>query len=399
MDALEEAVEECQDLVWALTRRGFLTRDQDLLSWVLGIEDRDVAEDVAVHLLAEVIGPAERQQIDSAEALKSAALAHAKKVLWNRAVRAGRVTTLQGDSQHAQVPAAVEDIDRLISARCLPSLDAVPQDAGATEWLKRAQGVCAEVEAASDDRTKTLLQLRFREGQTCAQVAAHFTCGAAAVTAHEIRLRRQLGRALQRALPDHPRGPSTIDAIFSQDAFSAVPANITRARIRRDVLRRTFQDEPKSFAARAVWGVAAGLVAATAWGLMFVGILPGYDDDTYPTPAAEVQCEGGCGPGKTAQIKVLAPKDASRVAISLKTESGSVPLLVSPSGGSIRLPFGSGTKMVPIAYPAQWPKDVPKSAQVVAVFSGSPLAAEQITALVEGHLSQAGVLLATATIK
>lgn len=399
MDALEEAVEACQDLVWALTRRGFLTREQSLLSWVLGIEDRDVAEEVVVHLIAEVIGPAQRQSIDSEEALKAAALVHAKQVLWTRALRAGRVTTLQDDSHHAQVPPEVEDIDRLISARCLPSQDSVPQDAGAEQWLKQAQEVCAQVEAASDDRTKTLLQRRFREGQSCAEVAAHFTCGAAAITAHEIRLRRQIGRALQRALPDSPRGAGTIDAIFSEDAFSAVPAKITRARMRRDVLRRTFQDEPKSFAARAVWGVAAGLIAATAWGLMFVGILPGYEDDTYPTPAALVLCDGGCGPGKTAQIQVLAPKDASRVAISLRTASGSVPLLASPTGGSIRLPFGSGTKMVPIAYPAQWPDDVPKSAEVVAVFSGIPLSSKQITALVDGDVSQAGVLLATATIK
>lgn len=396
MPALEAAVEACQDLVWVLARRGFITQRDGLTFWVHGLSDHDAAEDATVHLIADLIGPTQRSKIDGEPALLQAAMQHARQAFWQRAERAGRITTLKDGNDRALVPAEVEDIDALINHGQLPSAEPAAPDAQAEDWMRAAKQACLAQIQAADTRTQELVERRFRQGQSPADVAAYFTCGAAAVSAHESRVRRQLSRALGRDVPQGPRGAATIDAVLSDAPWSPAPPAITRARLRRDVLRRTFQDEPQPYGARLAWGLGAAAIAAIAWGLMFFGVLPGPGDDTYPTPSIEARCDGPCAPGQQMNVWVLAPKDAHRVAVALRSPDAPEQMLItSPSGGSIRLPFGSSVKLAPISYPAQLSTPLAAGAEVVAVFSQDQLTSAEIKSVLSGQASLPGTLIAS----
>ena len=396
MPALEAAVEACQDLVWVLARRGFITQRDGLTFWVHGLPDHDAAEHAAVHLIADLIGPTQRSKIDGEPALLQAAMQQVRQAFWQRAERAGRITTLKDGSDRALVPADVQDIDALISSGELPSAEPAAPDAQAEAWMQSAKQCCAAQAQGSDTRTQELIERRFRQGQSPAEVAAYFTCGAAAVSAHESRVRRQLSRALARDVPQGPRGPATIDAVLSDAPWSPTPPAITRARLRRDVLRRTFQDEPKPYGARLAWGLGAAAIAAIAWGLMFFGVLPGPADDTYPTPSVEARCDGPCTAGQPMKVWVLAPKDAHRVAVALRSPDAPEQMLItSPSGGSIRLPFGSNVKLAPIAYPAQLSSPLADGAELVAIFSQDELTDAELKGVLSGQASLPGTLIAS----
>lgn len=399
MDALQEAAERCQDPVWALARRGFVVYEDGVELYVHGASSHDVAEQMTIEVLAEVLGPASRKALGAVEGLVPAALEVARRRLTAHAVRAGRVTSLVSASEKAQRPAEVENLDALLAEGRTPDAGEVPYDASDEAWRRAALGCCAALEKAADARTQTLIDLLWRKGQTPKQIADHFTCGVAAVLAHEGRLRRQLARDLRRALPDHPAGPATQDALLADACFTAAPPPVTRARIRRDTLRRTFQEEPPSYGARLAWGLGISAVAAAAWALMFFGVLPGPEDDTYPEPTVEVDCKGACTPGAQARISVLAPRDASRVALWVAGGPGEppAPLLVGPGGGTFRLPLGAGTKLVPLPYEGQWPEQA-RTSTVVAVFSGWHLSGEEATQIAAGRAAEPGVITKTVTL-
>jgi len=392
MDALGAAVERCQDLVWALARRGFVIHEDDLTQYLHGIEDHDVAEHVVVRTLAQLIAPAERAKITDDAALEPRALEIARARLVAYATRSGRITSLATASAAAQRPEEVEDLDAMIVSGGRPSDAEVPHDAEQAAWLAAATEACRRAVARADDRTQTLIELRFQQGQSLEAVAAHFTCGQAAVAAHESRVRRQLSRALKHAQPEHPAGHATLDAILAGAAFTARPPAITRARIRRDTLRRTFQEEPPPFGRRLAWGLGAAAIAAVAWGLMFFGVLPHPDDDPAPPPAVEVTCAGGCAAGHPVTLSVRAPEDAARVAFFAAGEPPR-PLLVTPSGGTLRLPLGARGHLVPVPYPAVWPEGGADA--VIAVFTGGPVEAETLTAVAAGLATAPGVSTAT----
>lgn len=394
MDALEAAVHSCQDLVWVLTRRGFLTHRDGLTFWVHGLEDRDAAETLVVHLIADLIGPTRRAGIEDEAGLIKAALVEVRDVMWAQAERAGRITSVTEDETGAVLPSEVEDLDALIEQGAAPRQPSSPPDAQAEAWMQDAQKVCTRVLTAGDERTRTLVELRIRKGHSTAEVAAHFTCGAAAIAAHESRLRRHLSRALAKALPAAPHGPATIDTVLAEEPWSATPPAITQARIRRDVLRRTFQEEPKPYSARLVWGLGAAAVAAVAWALMFFGFIPNPNSDTYPDPAVQARCNGPCTAGQDLKVWVLAPRDATHVAIALRGARGPDQLLLTnPAGGTLRLPFGAGVKLSPIPYPVQLTESASTASELVAVFSDRTLSERQLSAVLLGQTGRPGTQL------
>lgn len=388
MAQLEAAAAECQDCVWTLARRGFVCVEDDIPQYVHGIADHDVAERVVVQLLADLLSPDSRKAIAAGD-LQASALRRAHQDLRAVAVRGGRVTSLRTAQDQALLPPAVDDLDRMIAEDTRPGPAEVPRDADDEVWRAQAGQLCTETVEAMDERSRTLVRMRFVEGKPPEDVAAHFTCGVAAVLAHEARLRRALSRALKKSMPTRPCGPATQDALLSESVFDAVPPPITRARIRRDVLRRTFIDEPAPFGARLAWGLAASALAATAWALMFFGVLPHPDDDPLPEPAVQARCDGPCGPGQAVSLDVLAPQDAARVGFFVASGDAAQPLLVAPAGGPIRLPLGARTKLVPVPYTAKWPEGA--TGDVVAVFAEGPVDAKVLADVAAGRVSAPGV--------
>lgn len=400
MDVLATATDLCAPAVWALARRGFLVRDPDqgVPLFVQGIDDHDVAETLTIRIVAALLTPARRRAVEDPRALPRLALAEARDHLLAHGTRAGRVLSLLEPEERDAVPAGVDDLDAVLAGQAAPSTAALQPDANQRSRLNRAIALCQSAETDLDERSRTLVRLRFPEGRTRAEIAAHFTCGEAAVTAHEGRLRRQLRRHLKTE--GLACGDAMLDAVLGDAPHALTPPAVTRERIRRDVLRRTFQDEPAPFGQRLAWAMGMAAIAFTAWALMFFGVLPYYDDDRYPTPNVAVRCTGPCAPGAEARFSILAPQDARRVALAVvRPDLRATAVLTADDGRSIRLPFGAREAAVPIPYPVTLPADLGPEDRAVAVFSWDRLDEREIREAASGAVVSAGVLTASVALK
>ncbi|MCA9550973.1 MAG: sigma-70 family RNA polymerase sigma factor [Myxococcales bacterium] len=399
MDALAAAVRACRDVLWCLTRRGFVTHEDGLPVYVRGVEDPDVAMHEVVRAIALVLTPERRASLEREGQLLPRALRAARDRLVARAVRAGTLVSLAAEEERAEVPAGGEDLDAILDADGTPSLDAPAPDATQLADREAAQQACNQALRQSDERTRTLVHLRFREGRTHREIADHFTCGHAAIFAHEARLRRHLYRALAKVWPDRKVGPVALDLVLAPEGADGRPPPVTAERIDAEVLKRTFQEEPRAFGARLGWALGFSAVAAALWALMYLGVLPHPDQDRVLEPQVSLQCNPACTPGAQAQVKVLAPSDAQLVAVAVVPPDGvAQPLLTRPGGGPLAVPFGARDVLTEVPYPATLPADLAPGSVAVAVFSRRDLSPHQVIELASGRVVLPQTLTASVAI-
>ena len=386
MDALAEAADRCLEPVWGLATVGFTAVVDRIPTYVSGISDPDDAATTTRTIIAAVLVPDRRSKIEDADGLMRAALTEARQRLIARAVADGRAATMASAHESDQVPPGTPDLDAALEQGRLP----VPADA--PHFVPPDHAKAVEVCSASvedlDARSRELVALRWEQGKTTREIATVFDCGPAAVDARERRVRRRLQRALLKAFPDRRFAAAGLDRVLSKATGQVALPFVTRERLRADILKRTFQEEPAPFAVRLGWGLGAAAVAFALWLTMFFGVLPYYDDDVYPTPRVEVACGARCSPGGDGRISVVAPNDARFVAVFVRDDRAKVhPVLTAPGGGPIRLPFGArGARDagIDLPYPAQWPPGVTGPATVVAVFADERLSALNVRGIASG---------------
>ena len=394
MDALTKAADDCLDPVWRVAVTGFTTTIDEVPTYVAGVQNPDDAVRATSAIVAAVLTPSARKAIESDAQLMASALTEARKHLVDRALVEGRAASMAAEHEAAQVPEGTPNLDAALLAGQTPEPSSHtfrrPDD-------DEALAFCESAVAKLDERSQKLVELRWHEGKTARETAEVFTCGAAAVGAHERRVRRQLQRGLGKRF-DKTFGPAALDRLLCGTSGQSSLPVITRERLRADILKRTFQTEPPPYGQRLRWGLAAAAAAFTLWLLMFVGVLPYYDDDVYPTPAVEVSCEGACRAGATASLSLLAPNDARYVAFMVTAADGKAqPLLTTPGGGVIALPFGARQALVRMPYPAQWPKDISGPATVTAVFAAEKVSPAAVLAVASGNLG--GALTSSTSVR
>ncbi|MEL6183198.1 MAG: hypothetical protein AAFU79_01145 [Myxococcota bacterium] len=402
--ALAEVVDRCGPWVWALARRGFVCEDALVLGAdrtsirVLGAPTPDVAAELTIRVLSAALIPEKRASAHGPDLVDQQILDEARLELFRAGERAGRLVSLAEPEALEAVPAEVEDLDALMAVNERPALAVLPLDERTMARLESGREVTEGVLAALEERDREVVQRRFREGQTEAEVAVALDCGTAAVAAHSSRIRRRLARRLH-ALFGRAVGPAECDAFLAGQAHALVPPPSTWDRVRREILTRTFREEPAPYHRRLVWGLGALGLAGLLWGAMFLGWLPSPDDDLYPTPQVELRCSPACLPGSLAHAAVLAPRDATRFAIALREPDGEVrPLLVAPHGGTLRLPLGAQVRALVVPHPVRIPSRLKPGTEAIAVFSEDPLSKSEVLDFAAGAASEAGVLTATTSV-
>jgi DNA-directed RNA polymerase specialized sigma24 family protein len=374
MEALAEAAETSIPRIWELARAGFVTSEEGHEAYVRGVDSPDVIERLVARTLARCYTPARRRAIDSEAALRRSELEEARAVLTEHAIRTGALTTPRDDSDRA---IAAEE-----AGHASPGI-------GAAQHREAMNAIVVQTLGKMDDRTRRLVELRFAGAKSRQETASALGCGPTSIGSHERRVRHQLGHALRVAFPEEKLGAATIDALL---AGGALP-RITAERIKQEVLRRTHQDDPAPYRIRLLWGLGALAFASALWLLMFLDVLPYYEDDLAPAPRVVVKCKSSC------RIGVLAPRNTKRLAVGLRREGlPSEILLASPSGRSIRLPLGAAVKTVEVPYTAELPRSLGKRAWAVAIFSEDRLNRDQILSLTDGRISVPGVFTTSAAL-
>lgn len=389
MAALGEAVDRCLPRIWRLVGRGFLASIDGVPVYVRGLTDLDTREHEVELIVASCLQPESRETIDGPSALDRALLKAVRTTMLQHAERSGDLADVATDEARADVPEQVEDLDRLIAEGAAPSDAELPMDAGREQEAEALLAIRDEYVADLDERSRALVELRFVGGESRASCAKSFDCGIAAVTEREHRVRRKLSHAIRRVHPTRTPKAASLDALLAQRALEALPPPVTVDRLRKNILSRVHQEAARPFGVRAAWAGAVAAIAFVLWLLMFLRILPYYDDDTFPTPSVAIECAADCS------VSVLAPQDAQQVAIAqLDADGVAMPLLLGPGGGTISLPFGARQKAVPIPYRAE----KPKAGTVVAVFSDRRLTKKEVLGAAEQRLAIDGVLTASTAV-
>lgn len=395
MDALAVAADRCVPSVWCLATTGFTTTVDEIPTYVRGCLNDDEAVGVTELVVSTALSPAQRAALTSLDGLLPAVLSEAKRQLLARAERTGRAVSLANEHEAVQVPEGTPDIDEILERKL--ELSAPPAHHFRRPEDPKLIEVCAAAVAELDERSRRLVDLRWRKGKTAQQVAEEFTCGAAAVIAHERRVRQRVKRALFAHYPDDRFGRAEQDRLLAQTSGQPSLPLITRERLRADILKRTFQDEPAPYRVRLGWGLGAAGVALGLWLMMFFDVLPHPDDDVFLPPSVAVRCLERCSVASPAQIDVLAPVDTRFVAVMVAGPDGRVqPLLTAPGGGVIRLPLGARGHEVPLPYPARWPAGVRGRSVVTAIFSEVRISPAVLRDVAAGN--RGGVPTSTTTV-
>ncbi len=391
MATVASVVDSLAPDIWRIARRGFVCQDGEDRVIIRGIDNADVVEKLIVGIIATLCTPQARPDFQSLEALQKAALKRARERLIAYAKRSGREVSLKGEDAEGH-----DDLDAIIAGDAKLSDADPPPDVEAENRAEAGMKIVREYVHSLDYKTAQLISLRWLQGKNNKECAKVLDCGRAAVREWVRRTRREVRHMLLRAKAGDGFGPATLDLLLAQDPLGTRPPPIVVQRMCREVCTRTFQKPEPPFAQRAVWGVGISAIAATAWLLMFFGVLPYYGDDFRPKPA--ITCNPSCSPGTEVKISVLAPKDATHVAIVTRDEKGTVHrLLTAPSGGSIRLPMGSRQKLIPIPYSTKIPNS--SSGWAMAVFSDGALASREVMKAVGGDLSHRGAQTATVALR
>jgi DNA-directed RNA polymerase specialized sigma24 family protein len=385
MDALAEAVDALAPDVWRLLRRGFLVKEE-LPCYVHAVSTPSEAEPAVIDVMARALVPAKRLELGEVGDLRRSVLGLARERLLSAAKSGGRALTVASEEERAAIPEGIEDLDRIVaSGDALSSADP-PMDAASERLVLRAAQLAEQTIAGLDEQSRTLVRLRFKEGKSALDTAKELTCGAAAVRSKERRIRRRVLIALRGEVKER-LAPAEIDAYLSSTPSSLAPPPITLERVRHEVLKRTFQEEPAPFARRAAWGLGALAIAVLSWIAMYTGVLPGPDSDLHVPPRLVVSCT---------KMAVQSPRGARYVGVVvIDEESGTpIPILADAAGRSVSLPIGSDHGLV----------DVPERVahrgrgRAVALFSKKKLTRAQMLAHATGVKRVPRVATATAAI-
>ncbi len=376
--------------VWGLARGGFVTTDPEgTRVWVKGLADADAAEELTALAIADGLAPAQRSAADPLASVWTAA----QKRLWVYGLKNGHAVSLIDAEEQQEVPANVPVLE---PARA-------PQTLGSPTSSERMQSLAEAVRAACEfivndegQRSKELVKLLWREGKSTQECAQTFGCGVHAVQARQSRLQRKIRLRMRRHPPNTSVGPAMVDLALAQDP-DGLPTPLYE-RMAKDAASRISPSEPRPFGARLGWGLGISAVAAAGFAAMFFGLIPGPGDDVELPVAVSLTCDGPCGPGKSAQVKLLAPGEASKVALFERVGDNIEPLLVAPGGGGLTLPLGASDAMVPLPYSAKLGDSFGADATVVAVFSDSKMTGDATRSLAHGKLERKNVTVVTATI-
>lgn len=366
-------MESAFDPVWHLARQGFTCVQDGITVYVRASDNLDAAETDTRAALVAALTPDARRAVTDPEDWTIHLLTHARRVLLARAVRAARTLSLLNPEEIAQIPREAEDLDRLIEADVRPAPRQPTVDPEIEHRLKLGLEQVAALKPHLSRKLADLLEERFVNGRTRAECAEVFDCGTAAIATRESKIRRRLASRLRaRRDPGLARArAATLDALLSGRGPALAPPRITRERICRSVLTRTFRSDPRPYRERLAWGAGTAAVAGLGWVAVLCGWLPGPDDDPTPPPRVQAICPQGCQAGQPVHIAVRAPAFGRTVGVGLVDPRGEVVMLLhSTSGGSVRLPFGARTKLVAArrAELPAGPVDL-SHATVVAVFS------------------------------
>lgn len=382
--ALSEFMTAHGDAVWQLARRGFVAREGERRVWVRGVTGPRELERLGVEVWSEILRPEARQSLTGPEAAAAVVLEGARRVLLAQAESEGREVTWD-EAEEEPLPTGVPDLDRGADLSGLePPNDLEPED------LQRFEAARAELEAYASRlpaRDAALLTRRLRQAEPRSAVAAGLGMSVPAVKEGERRLVRHLLHHLRRHGRVGERSEAVLlEALLAGDPRVASLPPRTAERIRETVLRRTFVDEPRPFAARARVAAIAAAVALGLYALMFFGLIPGPASDPSAEPELVLTCEAECGPGVAAQVAVRAPRGSKRVALWLRDPAGGArPLLAEDGGRAVALPVGAKVRLTPLlsryVLPADWR---PGSHELVAIFSRKRHAPAELAAHVEG---------------
>ncbi|MBK8014868.1 MAG: hypothetical protein IPK13_26425 [Deltaproteobacteria bacterium] len=412
MRALAGVVDELTGAVWRLAQIGFLI-ETDGPTYVLGVDQPRDLERLVIRALTRALTPHRRARVTDAADLRIRVLKDAAEQLALTAEREGRTTDLGTEGQPPGVPwltAVLSDPERLA-----PTHDDDVVGFGTRQQLAYAAAVRDEVLAHFDETRRNIALRLWQDGMEATEIARQLSKGPAFVRATERSIRFALGRALHaNAKSESARSGAAsetaherpddawIDLLLAGEATLGIPP-ITKHRIRREILKRTFQAERPSYGRRALWAAAIAAIAATLWLLVFTRKLPGPEDDRVPSPYVAATCTGPCRPGSAIALKVLAPKQARFVAFgsrSKQTTLGPTTILTDEAGRSITLPFGARDAAQRMPYPGTVPKDAALGPLVVeAIFSKEELTPRQIEDVLRGRpLAKSVIMTASTTL-
>lgn len=336
--ALATIIEDAWRAVWRLGRHGFAAQFDGQEGHVNPEVDLDRLERATIEILSSALAPERRAQATSLEAITLAISAEAQRHFLADAQARGQLRL-------GPPPPAAANFEL-------------------TQLATEAEPIRLKVLETLGERTRAIVEARFRQGEDAAALGSRMGCGRASLRAQEQRARRALARAL------HPRkfGPATLDAVYA-GRLSDEPPPISAERIRERVLSRVEQAPARPFGARLTDAVIVALVAAAAYLLLYAGVLPGPDSDLRTTTKVEVICKPTCTLGGTATVRLVAPRPSKSVALYTIAGDQVRPFLVAPGGGGLSIPLSARDR--PTELPHQVTLDAPLSPglKVVAVLA------------------------------
>jgi hypothetical protein len=336
--ALATIIEDSWRTVWRLGRHGFSADVDGQEGHTTPEEDLDRLERATIEILSDSLAPERRAQVNSAEAIAAALEAEARRYFLADAQARGRLRL-------GPPPAKAPSFELAhLATEAEPHRVKVLEDLG--------------------ERTRTIVEARFRQGEDAAALGTRLGCGRASLRTQEERARR----ALARALHSQKLGAARLDAIFA-GCLLEEPAKISAERIKERVLSRVEVTPARPFGVRLTEATIVALIAATAFLLLYAGVLPGPDSDFRATAKVEVICKPTCTSGGTATVRLVAPRPSTTVALYTLSGDQVRPFLVAPGGGGLRIPLGARDRPTELPYPVTLEAPLSPELKVVAVLS------------------------------
>jgi hypothetical protein len=387
-DALSAFLGAHTRLVWQLARRGFATTEDDRPALVFGVHRAASLEKLTVSTLSEALRTERRARVAEPKQGESLLLETARLCLTAAAQAEGRERTLD-DREAEALPSSVIDLDRVELPLPDEQLSAPPRDVEdfELEAFEKARSELASLEEHLAVRDRELLERRLRSAEPRADVARALSISVPAVKEGERRLVRHLLHHLRRArVLEERAGEAELEALLSGDPKRASLPPRTAERIREQVLKRTFSEEPRPYKQRATLALAVAAIALALYALMFFGVIPGPGSDPEIEPQLAVSCAGQCTASSVLEISVRAPRRARRISLWLRSADSAVqPLVAHSDGRASALPFGAKERLTPLPVSATLPKNAgPAPYEVIAVFTSERASIESLRAHVEG---------------
>ncbi|MBX2812877.1 MAG: hypothetical protein KTR25_13760 [Myxococcales bacterium] len=393
-EALADVIDRYGPMVWALARRGFVCEDAITLGAerttirVLGAPSAQVAAQLTERILTNVLQPDQRALAEDEESIERYVLELTRIELFRAGERAARLISLNELEDQQSVPAEIEDLDALLYLGQRPALKALPLEDSERLHIEEGEQITKRFVLSLDPRSQSMVHLRFVVGLDRTAVAKRLDFGITAVALLEDRLRRRIRQQLRTTLNNPYLGNADIDAFLGKTPYRLLPSPVTWDRLSQRVRLRTHREPPASYARRLAWGLGTLAMAAFGGTAIWLGWLPSSDHHNLLPPQIHLRCAPACLPGAEGHLGIRGSQDARRFAVVLRSPNGIVrPLLVAPDGGSLRLPFGARSRMVPVPHPIRLPPDTEPGTEAIVVFSEDKLTEKEVFDVASGIAS------------